>query len=376
MKSSLRVVGRRACSEFAPRFPETQVSLDVVGEYSLTGKRMSAGAMLGMMDIGAVRAAHSHAKDMTAAKKATYSTVAVDDCNFLGPVMHGDLVKVEATPVLAGNSSITVDVSCFRRSLRSREWHHLQRATFVIVTIDSQTLKKVTGVPALVYTDPNSPENTSRWQDLRDRGMKRREVLRKWEEEAKEVRAMGEEGRALLVPPEIAPNTAVLPISTTKITLRRMFLPRFLNFNDTVFGGDLLEWMETGAIYSAMNFTGHNDIVTISMNRVVFKEPLTKADWVSLDAEVVFVSKHTIHVDVKVSKEHEGGHSVTHFASFVFMGMSMQTGRKEPVMTSLQIPHDDLHSLQKHHSAFQRYMFWKKNQSVKHAQISSSVTAC
>ena len=374
-------VAKRLCSSSTPTFPpanpSTEVSLDVVGEYSLQGSRMSAGAMLGLMDICAVRGAHRLARKMVVPLDATYSTVGVDDCNFLAPAIHGDLVKVESTPVLAGKSSITVNVSCFRRSLRSREWQPIQHATFAIVVIDKNTLKKVAGVPQILYEHPTDERLTQLWTGMRDQALLRRKVVQQWAQNAAAITDLDESGRHLLVKPPQRGQTAALSPEDTRITLRRMFLPRSQNYNNTIFGGDLLEWMESGAMYCAMNFAGHRDIVTISMNRVSFGEPLTVKDWVSLEAVVVFVSKHTIHVEVTVTREKEqdeiggGGEQVTHTASFVCMGMSLQTGRKEPIMTSLEIPQDDLTGLQKHHSALQRYKYWKRHQHVKHEQVTT-----
>ena len=349
--------------------PATEVSQEVLGEYALMGKRMSAGAMLGMMDLCAVRGAHKHVQS-EAPHDVSYVTVAVDACHFLGPILHGDMVRIEATPVLTGASSITVDMVCRRRSLRSRQWEKVQQATFTIVTVCKTTLKSAKVVPALAI-----PPEYAAWQGAQDAAVNRRRGQAAWAEERKRMqRLVEEEGRAdevLEAPP--APwgglgggGGAVVSVEGSKVVLRKMFLPKSLNFNQTVFGGDLLKWMEEGSLYCAMNFVGHRDVITISMNRVSFKKPITLTDWVTLEAQVVLVTKHTLHVSVRVSAEAVSGEGdATHEASFVVMSQSLNTGKKQPVSACLSIPSDDLEARQEYHHALQRYKDFKADHKMK-----------
>ena len=124
----------------------TQTTIDVVGSDSLAGKRMSAGSVLGMMDLTAVRSAVVHCKEFLENNNGTVATVAVDGCDFSSPLRNGDMLKMESRAVLVGNSSITVNLECSRRELRTRRWELTQKASFVIVVVDKETLRPLSGI--------------------------------------------------------------------------------------------------------------------------------------------------------------------------------------------------------------------------------------
>ncbi|KAJ9438661.1 hypothetical protein DIPPA_03328 [Diplonema papillatum] len=300
----------------------------------------------------AARAAQQHASEELQDHSGSLATVAVDGCDFRSPVLNGDLVKVESTPVLVGRSSIAVNVKCSRRDLGCREWEPVQTATYTLVLVSRGDGKPLKVAPQLEYT-------TAEEEQMRDDLLRRRAVVASWAEMNDAVAEMPAED---LLPPPVTQNPTI-PCRETTLVMRRLFLPRHLNFNNTIFGGDVLEWMETGAIHCAMNFVGHRDIITIAMNRVEFILPIVITDWVELHTQVVYVSDYTVHVEVRITKEAScGPASVTsHVGNFVCMPISSHTGRKKKVMTGLAIESDDVDSLRKHHAAKVRYDFWKKH---------------
>eukprot|EP01064_Diplonema_japonicum_P000991 TRINITY_DN10653_c0_g1_i1.p1 TRINITY_DN10653_c0_g1~~TRINITY_DN10653_c0_g1_i1.p1 ORF type:complete len:355 (+),score=94.26 TRINITY_DN10653_c0_g1_i1:43-1107(+) len=331
---------------------ESQVTLDVVGSDSLAGVRMRAGSMLGLMDLCAVRSAQRHCGNLLKEHKGSVVTVAVDGCDFSRPVLNGDLIRFESKPVLVGSSSVAVRIEAHRRSLRSRDWDPVQAATYTMVAVDTN-LRPIKGIPALEYVTPED-------HALRKMITERKKIVSDWAKLNKDLQDETE-----FTPVPVDPRYVSLPMSDTKIVMRRLFLPRNVNMNNTIFGGDVLEWMETGAIHCAMNFVGHRDIVTIAMNRVEFKHPITISNWVELHAEVVYASKYTVHVEISIEIENFGetGHErvTSHVGHFVCMPLCPSTGRKETVMTGLSIPETDTASLRKHHAARYRYDFWKRH---------------
>ena len=85
------------------------------------------------------------------------------------------------------------------------------------------------------------------------------------------------------------------------IRLRKNFLPRNLNGIGTIFGGDLLAWMEGAAVLCASNFTRNSNVVTIAMDRVFFKTAIQVHHVLELTARVVYCRTHTVQVETTVT---------------------------------------------------------------------------
>jgi acyl-coenzyme A thioesterase PaaI-like protein len=64
----------------------------------------------------------------------------------------------------------------------------------------------------------------------------------------------------------------------SKVNVKRIFFPKNLNYHNTVFGGDILLWMDRVATQCARQFTRNRHVFTKHMQRVFFKQPILITD--------------------------------------------------------------------------------------------------
>ena len=147
----------------------------------------------------------------------------------------------------------------------------------------------------------------------------------------------------------------------TELRMRRMFMPRNLNTNGSVFGGDLLAWMESSAVHCAKHFTRNSHIATVSMQQILFLQPVFPGDLVECITTVIYTSVHTVHVraEVRIQRGLAGSKSdrfdragnsdnggngddgvVSHTGNFVIANFD-RSGQINPLLTGLDTAQDD-----------------------------------
>lgn len=87
----------------------------------------------------------------------------------------------------------------------------------------------------------------------------------------------------------------------TAYTTKTVF-PGRTNHHNTLFGGEALAWMDEIAFVSATRFC-RKPLVTISSNRVDFKEPIPEGTIVELVASIANIGRTSIVVEVNVFVE-------------------------------------------------------------------------
>jgi acyl-CoA hydrolase len=97
-------------------------------------------------------------------------------------------------------------------------------------------------------------------------------------------------------------------------------MPHQVNNHGNVFGGVILSMVDRVAAVSAMRHSGR-PCVTVSFDRVDFKEPIFTGELVSCQARVNFVGRTSMEIGVKVEAENlltgEKRHTNTCFLTFV-----------------------------------------------------------
>lgn len=318
---------------------------EIVGEDSLQGVRMQAGAILDIMDIVAGRVASSHCAGPCV-------TLSFDRVDLTQPVLHADLIRLDARVASVGRSSMMVEVEVFRQDLMTREDTLIQRSYVTMVAIgpDRRPNRNIPGLAIETATE----------RTVFDRAAKHKELTAAWQrmQDAAEERHLALDE---VQEPLNADKREFLPPEQTVVTVRRVFLPRNTNILGTIFGGDILMWMDRVATYCARRFARNRNMVTLAMNRIVFEEPIFTTDLVEMTARVVYVRRYTIEVEIDVTLQRMDGKRLrSHSGYFTVLNFD-EVGLKRPILTGLLLSEADQDGLRRFQQAKNRFHFWKQH---------------
>lgn len=261
---------------------------DVIGEEALRGKYIGSGPILKKIDLLAADVA------FIVARRAVV-TVAFDTFRLLHPVSHGDFIRLEGRAISVNKSSVVVQVSVYRhdQSTSAFQLTHNAIATFVAVGKD---LRPAKGLPELF--DPKQPETCAKLQEM---AAKRRELSKRWRMAQAQVDEKGTVSHSMIPESRFTyESRPKINIRDTMIETRNTFLLKHANFHRKVFGGVLLDWMDRAALYCARNFTKNPNMVTVGMNRVHFRLPISLNNILTIRARVCRVRKFTLEVEIAV----------------------------------------------------------------------------
>ncbi|POM70541.1 ABC Superfamily [Phytophthora palmivora] len=264
------------------------------GDESQKGKLLNAGPILALMDV--VAGAISYRLSMGAA-----ATISFDRVDLVKPVFHGDHVRLEGEVIGLGKSSMAVQVNVFRHDITTDTLEHTHDAIITMVAINRF------GRPRKCLPELYDAECADYCLKMSQLAKQRKELSFQWRKEQDAVDDLSfiKQSDLLLV----KSKAEYVAVSETEVEVRNCFLPRNLNPHDTVFGGDLLSWMVRShtktkemkklrrcaflkdkiALHCAQKFTKSEKMVTIAMNRVLFKLPILMLDMVRMRARVVYV---------------------------------------------------------------------------------------
>jgi uncharacterized protein (TIGR00369 family) len=91
-------------------------------------------------------------------------------------------------------------------------------------------------------------------------------------------------------------------ISESRIETRYLVMPEHTNHYGTAFGGVILSWIDIAAAMVAEKHCGH-EAVTVSIDNVAFLFPVFSGDHVVLKAELNYVGRTSMEIQVEVYKE-------------------------------------------------------------------------
>ena len=100
-----------------------------------------------------------------------------------------------------------------------------------------------------------------------------------------------------------------MPPPQNTVAIRVLMMPRDTNHHGTIFGGVILSHIDQAGAVAALRL-GCQRVVTVAMDRVVFKQPVHVGDLVSFFAEPIGRGRTSVQVRVLVEAERRGGGAV------------------------------------------------------------------
>jgi len=322
---------------------------DVIGEESQKGKFMQAGVLLDTIDSLAGRIAYKYSG-------GSVVTLSFDRVDLLKPVLQLDLVRLEGRLIFVGNSSMVVEIKGFRHTITSNIFQQVCLCYVTMVAVSADTGRPRTGLPLLKYT---SDEEIKLKSDV----LNRKERAKEWAEIQAHVDGLGPLKAAEIEDPLNLGKREYFTIKQTEVVTRRQFLPRHVNHHNTIFGGDILLWMDSVATYTARNFTRSPYMKTISMNRIFFKKPLYISDIVEMRARVVYVRTYVLEVEINVNLERANGEKLLSHSGFFTILNADETWMKQRINNGLKLEDDDQESLKSYLKAKERFTFWRDHET-------------
>lgn len=106
--------------------------------------------------------------------------------------------------------------------------------------------------------------------------------------------------------------------------------PDMANFSGNVHGGTILKFLDQVAYACASRYAGRY-VVTVSVDQVVFREPVHVGELVTFLAAVNHTGRSSMEVGIKVMTENIHTQTVRHANSCFFTMVAMDDGRAAPV---------------------------------------------
>ena len=117
----------------------------------------------------------------------------------------------------------------------------------------------------------------------------------------------------------------------SRVETAQLVLPGLTNTHGTIFGGIMMQWIDIAGGIAAARHSGSN-VVTASMDRLHFLDPVHLGEVVTLQAQVNFAGTTSMEVGVRVFAESQltPGRRQTLRAYLTFVAVD-ETGRPRPV---------------------------------------------
>mgnify|MGYP000630711130 CR=1 FL=1 len=111
-----------------------------------------------------------------------------------------------------------------------------------------------------------------------------------------------------------------------ELIMSELMMPDTANFSGNVHGGELLRLLDQVAYSCASRYSG-NYCVTLSVDKVLFKEPIHVGDLVTFYASVNYTGRTSMEIGIRVEAENIQTRTVRHTNSCYFTMVAMKDGK-------------------------------------------------
>ena len=121
------------------------------------------------------------------------------------------------------------------------------------------------------------------------------------------------------------------PVSASRTTISQLMNPEHANNAGNVHGGYLMKLVDEAGGIASMRHSGRRT-VTVAVDRLTFQEPIFIGDLITIVAEVSYVGRTSMEVEVSVTSEDvkAGSRRHTNTAYLVYVALD-QNGKPAPV---------------------------------------------
>lgn len=102
-----------------------------------------------------------------------------------------------------------------------------------------------------------------------------------------------------------------------RVVLSHIMTPDMVNFSGTIHGGHILHFLDQTAYACAVKYSRHN-VVTLSVDQVLFKQPIYAGELVSFLANVNYVGRTSMEVGIRVVAENLKARTQRHVMTCYF----------------------------------------------------------
>ena len=125
-------------------------------------------------------------------------------------------------------------------------------------------------------------------------------------------------------------------IAPTDLTMTVLMTPDMANFSGNVHGGTILKLLDQVAYACASRYSA-SYVVTLSVDQVIFKEPIYVGELVTFLARVNYVGTTSMEVGIRVEAENIQTRTVRHTNSCYFSMVAVDEQRNPKAVPPLEL---------------------------------------